>query len=106
MHRRIKTANRQKISPLECPYPHDLGAISMRNGLVVRTSAIPDSGLFSTDIVYHEEMYMAMQIYLNGYDIAKGWMDIFHQSNKAGLGCKLQKQYNISKSNFLIIFLS
>lgn len=99
MHRRIKTANRQKISPLECPYPHDLGAISMRNGLVVRTSAIPDSGLFSTDIVYHEEMYMAMQIYLNGYDIAKGWMDIFHQSNKAGLGCKLQKQYNISKSN-------
>lgn len=99
MHRRIKTVNRQQISPLEYPYPHDLGAISMRNGLVVRTSAIPQNGLFSEDIVYHEEMYMAMQIYLNGYDVAKGWMDIFHQSNKAGLGCKLQKQYNISKSN-------
>lgn len=99
MHRRIKTVNRQQISPLECPYPHDLGAISMRNGLVARTSAVPESGLFSPDIKYHEEMYMAMQIYLNGYDIAKGWMDIFHQSNKAGLGCKLQKQYNISQSN-------
>lgn len=97
MHRRIKTANRQKISPLEYPYPHDLGAISMRNGLVVRTSAVPDSGLFSADIIYHEEMYMAMQIYLNGYIVAKGWMDIFHKANN--LGSVLQKKYNFSQSN-------
>lgn len=99
MHRRIKTADRQKISPLEYPYPHDLGAVSMRNGLLVRSSAVPSEGLFCPDIAYHEEMYMAAQIYLNGYQVAKGWMDIFHQSNKAGLGCKLQKEYDISRSN-------
>ena len=97
LHRRMKTSYRLQISPLELPYPHDLGAISMRNGLIVRTEAIPETGLFSPDIIYHEEMYLAMQIYLNGYDVAKGWIDIYHKANN--LGYHLQQKYNFSKSN-------
>ena len=98
-HRRMSKAKRIEISKVECPYPQDLAVISMRTGLIIRSSAFKPDDLFLDKIMYHEEFYLALMIYIAGYEVGKGWIDVYHQSRNGGLGCNLQKKYNIFTSN-------
>lgn len=98
-HRRMKGDMRIQTSPIDTTYPQDLSAISMRNGLIIRSGVIEPDDMFNDDILYHEEFYLALQIYIRGYEIGKAWVDVYHQSRSGGLGNSLQKQYQIFTSN-------
>lgn len=97
--RRMNGANRVRIDPIEIPYPQDLAAISMRNGLIFRMGIMDPQDLFDDRIIYHEEFYMALQVYLRGYEIGKAWVDVYHQSRVGGLGNSLQNKYHITENN-------
>lgn len=98
-HRRMKTELRVQTSSIEIPYPQDLSVISMRTGLIVRRGAITPDEMFNDDILYHEEFYLALRVYLKGYEVGKAWVDVYHQSRQGGLGNSLQKKYHIFTSN-------
>lgn len=101
-HRRMKGDMRIQTTPIATKYPQDLAAISMRNGLIIRSDVITPDEMFHDDIVYHEEFYLALQVYIKGYEIGKAWVDVYHQSREGGLGNKLQKEYSIFTSNDVI----
>lgn len=101
-HRRMKGDMRIQTTPIDTKYPQDLSAISMRNGLIIRSGIITPDEMFHDDIRYHEEFYLALQIYLKGYEIGKAWVDVYHQSREGGLGNSLQKKYNIMTSNEIV----
>lgn len=98
-HRRMNGEWRLMDSPLEYPYPHDLSAIAMRNGLILRNGILEIDDMFDDRIDYHEEFWLALQVYLRGYDVAKAWVDTYHQSRTGGLGNYLQNKYQVSNSN-------
>lgn len=98
-HRRMKTELRVQTSSIEIPYPQDLSVISMRTGLIVRRGAITPDEMFNDNILYHEEFYLALRVYLKGYEVGKAWVDVYHQSRQGGLGNSLQKKYHIFTSN-------
>lgn len=98
-HRRMKEGMRIQTSPIYTTYPQDLSAISMRNGLIIRSGVIEPDDMFNDNILYHEEFYLALQIYIRGYEVGKAWVDVYHQSRSGGLGNSLQKQYQIFTSN-------
>lgn len=98
-HRRMHGDKRIETSPIDTKYPQDLAAISMRNGLIIRSGVIDPDDMFNDEVLYHEEFYLALQIYIRGYEVGKAWVDVYHQSRAGGLGNELQKKYDIFNSN-------
>ena len=98
-HRRLKSQLRIQITPIDTVYPQDLAVISMRNGLIIKSNVITPDELFNDRVEYHEEFYMALQVYIKGYEVGKAWVDIYHHSKAGGLGHSLQHKYSTLTTN-------
>lgn len=97
-HHRIKKIYREIINE-EPDWDYydgnNLYIISMRTGLICRS--IDPNILFNDKVYYHEEMYLAVEYYINGYEIGKGWINVNHKQNN--LGKNLERQFNILNDN-------
>ena len=76
--------------------------ISMWSGMLIRYKSYKDSNQYRPYVSYHEEMILAMNIYLAGYDMKISNLDLFHNKNKlyTGLGSQLERNNDIISGKF------
>ena len=98
-HQHIKKDYRELQESIYNTDASYLGAISMRNGLSIRSILFNPQSLFNSSIYYHEEMYIATKIYEKGYDIYRGWTNVYHRSSKSGLGKTIANDMNVANCN-------